>query len=138
MSVEELIADHEGYRKYPYQCTAGRVTIGFGTNLSDRGLDEEEALYLLERDVAKARAELRHEPYWLDIGEARQAALIDMVYNLGFPRFALFQRMREALFKGDYEAAARQAEASKWFGQVGRRGPRIVGMIRSGRWPGGA
>jgi hypothetical protein len=34
-----------------------------------------------------------------------------------------------------YLSAAIEAEQSRWYTQVGDRGPRIVNMIRTGLWP---
>ena len=42
----EQIKKHEGLELKVYTCTAGRLTIGYGRNLEDRGITEEEALYL--------------------------------------------------------------------------------------------
>ncbi|MBF0232286.1 MAG: lysozyme, partial [Desulfamplus sp.] len=48
--TDDLIAD-EGYRRHPYKCTAGKLTIGYGRNLDDVGISEQEAQYLLHRDI---------------------------------------------------------------------------------------
>ena len=42
---------HEGLRLYPYNCSEGKLTLGIGRNLDDRGITEEEALYLLNNDI---------------------------------------------------------------------------------------
>ena len=47
----DLLKVHEGYRQYPYDCTEGLNTIGYGRNLESRGLTEIEASYLLHCDV---------------------------------------------------------------------------------------
>ena len=31
---------HEGYRKYPYIDSVGKVTVGIGYNITDRGMDD--------------------------------------------------------------------------------------------------
>jgi len=46
-SLEELLVHHEGLRLKPYLDTSGKWTIGVGRNLSDSGISEEEAFYLL-------------------------------------------------------------------------------------------
>ena len=81
MSLTDLLKRHEGYSRSPYRCTAGALTIGYGRNLDDVGIDRDEADYLLNRDIDRAVSNLRNEPYWLDLSEVRQAVLISMVFN---------------------------------------------------------
>ena len=38
MNAIELIKYHEKYRRFPYRCTAGKLTIGYGWNLDDNGI----------------------------------------------------------------------------------------------------
>lgn len=134
-NAAELLMLNEGYRKKPYLCTANKMTIGYGRNLEDRGIDEIEARFLLERDIAIALEPLRLEPYWLGLSEVRQAVLIDMCVNLGWPRLSGFQRMRAALRNHDYRTAADEMKNSMWYTQVGERGPRLERMMREDRWP---
>lgn len=136
MNVVELTKRHEGFRSHPYTCTAGKLSVGYGRNLDDVGLDEEEATYLLERDIERARAVLRLEPYWLDLGEVRQAVLLDMAVNLGLAGLGRFKKMRAALAAGDYMRAAAEMVDSLWYRQVGQRARRLVEMMRTGEWPG--
>ena len=134
MSVQALLKLHEGFRPKPYTCTAGKLTVGYGRNLDDRGLTEKEAAYLLEGDISEAVAHLRLEPYWLDLNEARQAVLIDMVVNLGWTKFTRFARMILAVRAKDYATAAAEMLNSKWAGQVGERSTRLAEMMRTGEW----
>lgn len=135
MDVAELIKRHEGYSRTVYRCTANRQTIGFGRNLDDVGISREEAEWLLNRDIDRAIASLRTEPYWLDLSDVRQAVLIDMVFNLGWAGFAKFARLRMALRRKDWDAAANEMRDSQWFKQVGTRSQRLMVMMRSGLWP---
>ena len=134
-SVAELLRLHEGYRAKPYHCTAGKLTIGIGRNLDDVGIDEDEASYLLSNDIARAIGSLRLEPYWLGLSEIRQAVLIDMVVNMGWARFQGFRLLRDALVRQDFKAAAGQMVNSHWYGQVGNRAKRLVGMMQHDVWP---
>lgn len=54
---KELIRD-EGFRSKPYKCTAGKLTIGVGRNIEDNGITEDEAMYLLENDIASCIKQL--------------------------------------------------------------------------------
>ena len=54
-----LLTRHEGRRPFPYLDTAGKLTIGVGRNLTDRGLSSAEIDLLLANDIAAARAACR-------------------------------------------------------------------------------
>lgn len=136
MNVADLIRDHEGVRLYPYVCPAGFVTIGVGRNIESRGISEDEAEYMLANDIRQCRAWLTATYSWFTaLDEVRQAAMTDLIFNVGADGLAKFVKFLAAMGRGDYERAAAELIDSKWYGQVGRRGPRIVGMVRTGRWP---
>lgn len=42
----------EGFRAFPYKCTAGFLTIGYGRNLDTNGLRRTEAQLLFDNDVS--------------------------------------------------------------------------------------
>ena len=133
--VIDLIKLHEGFSPRPYKCPAGAMTIGYGRNLDANGITTAEGEVLLRNDLYAAISELRMEPYWLDLSEVRQAVLSDMVFNLGWPRFSRFVKLREAVYQRDWDEAARQMEQSKWYAQVGSRAKRLVGMMLTDQWP---
>lgn len=130
--IKDLMRD-EGVRLKPYRCTAGKLTIGIGRNLDDVGISEAEAGILLGNDVAKVVAGLDEAlPWWRDLSEARQRALINMGFNLGLSGLLAFKRTLALLRAGEYEKAASAALESKWAKQVGGRAVRIAQMIREG------
>jgi lysozyme len=136
MNVSELIKAHEGLMLRPYHCSANRLTIGYGRNIEDRGISLNEAEYLLANDIRDCREALTRDYSWFTaLDDVRQAALTDLVYNLGAARLAGFQKFLAAMGRGDYARAGAELVDSKWYTQVGRRGPRVVGMIKTGEWP---
>ena len=140
----------EGYSETPYRCPAGKLTIGYGTNIES--LDEAERAYLGVASGAAIRRVTREQAEWLllhrlhvaiheaharwpwlpGLSDRRRAAVYDMAYNLGVPKLAGFRRMLAALQAGDWQRAAAGATDSAWFRQVGRRGPAVVKLIREG------
>ena len=56
MNVWDQLRRDEGFRPYPYLCTGGALTIGYGRNIArDKGgpgLAEVEAAFMLRNDVA--------------------------------------------------------------------------------------
>ena len=50
-TLRERIIRHEGLRLKPYRDTMGNWTIGYGRNLDERGITEEEAKIMLDYDI---------------------------------------------------------------------------------------
>jgi len=124
---------HEGVERKPYQCTAGYLTIGVGRNIEERGLSDDEIDYILNNDVNIATDELvRTFDWYADLDEVRQRVVIDMVFNLGMPRFKQFKNMILGLEDGDYSAAAIHMMDSRWASQVGARAERLRNMMETG------
>lgn len=127
------LIDHEGLRLKPYTDTVGKLTIGIGRNLSDRGITEAEARAMLDADIDLSTQELTESFGWfagLDV--TRQRVLIDMHVNLGLYRLRRFSLMLAAIGRKDYTAAAQEMLASKWRTQVGRRALTLAQMMKDG------
>ena len=133
--LTDMLVDHEGLRHKPYRCTAGKLTIGVGRNIEDRGISTDEAMYMLANDIKLSRKELSAAFPWFDkLDEVRQSVLIDMHVNLGLDRLRGFRNTLALIGVGKYEAAAHEMLDSKWAGQVGRRSQRLSRMMATGRW----
>ena len=134
--AQKFIKENEGLRLKPYKCTAGKTTIGYGRNLDDVGISPVEAEYLLQTDISHAINHLMKYPWFLKLNEngARLTAMVDMCFNLGTSGFDKFNRMIVAMTIRDYKTAADEAQNSRWYEQVGRRGEKVVYMIRTGEF----
>jgi len=137
----EMIARHEGRnldgngRHKAYRDSLGIMTIGYGRNLDERGISEDEARYLLANDVADHRNELIvHLPWVQGLDEVRQAALVDMAFNIGIPRLMGFKKMLAACREKDWITAAKEMLDSRWAEQVGFRAVELAEMMKSGEW----
>ena len=128
----ELVKLHEGLRLRPYQCTAGKTTIGYGRNLDDKGISEAEAELLLVADLTECETDLQGFPWWSRLTDARKAAMIDMRFNLGPGGFRQFKTMLICLALGDYKEAAASMLDSRWARQVGRRAHELANLMRAG------
>ena len=134
MGTIELIKKHEGYRDKLYTCTAGKITVGYGRNLSDNGIRRDEAELMLKNDMAECEAVLSDRiPCWLELSETRQGVLINMMYNLGWPRLSKFKNMLKALETNDYQLAAIEMLDSRWAKQVGRRATELSLIMESNK-----
>ena len=128
--LEKTLARHEGLRLKPYLDTVGKLTIGYGRNLDDNGISEEEALIMMRNDIAVSHAELSQYGWFRQLDEGRQGILINMHFNLGLPRLLTFRKMIAALDKGDYNEAAEQMLDSRWAEQVGNRAVELAREMR--------
>lgn len=130
--AKELIAD-EGLKLKPYYCTAGKLTIGVGRNLEDRGISPAEATHMLTNDIAAITQDLnRAIPWWTTLSEPRQRVLANMAFNLGISRLLGFKNALTLMKIAKYEDAAKEMLDSNWARQVGPRAIRLAKMMRDG------
>jgi lysozyme len=132
-SIEDQLILHEGMRLRPYRCTAGKLTIGVGRNLEDKGISHHEAMMLLRNDIEEITGQLERHSWYVALGPVRRKVLIDMAFNLGVQGLSKFRKMIGALKRADYEAAADEMVNSRWYRQVGERGRRLERMMRTGQ-----
>lgn len=138
MSDERTVSqvkDDEGFRSKPYRCTAGKLTIGYGRNLEDRGITKEEADYLLRNDIAAVTKELQDLiASWYQLTPPRQAVLINMGINMGVGGLLKFRKMLAALDRHDYKSAAAEMLDSAYAKQVPNRANRLAQQMETGQW----
>ena len=133
----ERVKIDEGYRRHPYRCPAGVLTIGYGRNIDKdsggKGIDETEASILLRNDLAAAEIDMINLfPGWLVFGQVRRAALLNMRFQLGGRGIRKFVKMIAAINKGSWIMAAREATLSRWAAQTPERAYRVAMEIRDG------
>lgn len=128
-----FVKSNEGFRRDLYMCSAGKLTIGYGFNIEDRGISERQADLILRDQLIECVVDLREIfPSWYLFTDHRHIALIDMMFNLGRARFVGFRKMIAAIKAHDWGKAADEAKDSRWYNQVGKRGRRVVYMLRVG------
>ena len=127
----KLLRKHEGERLFPYKCPAGRLTIGVGRNLQDRGISVEESKVLLETDidvVVKDLQKIFNEDF-LNLPGNIQLVLADMRFNLGPSRFRRFKKLIFAVNKKNWLDMKMQMRESIWFYQVGNRAEDLLKLV---------
>jgi len=133
--LEELIAGHEGLRLDLYQDTVGKWTIGYGHNIEDNGITKWTAEQMLTADVNHAHLECYQTFIWFKLlDEVRQAVIVDMVFNMGMPRFKGFKKTIKYISKNLFETASVEMLDSKWAKQVKGRSEKLSQMMRKGEW----
>lgn len=138
MNVEEFFKKHEGFKRYPYTCTAGKITIGWGWNLTDNGLPVDICEILLERTLQIATEDSKTvlgEDVYNRLSEVRKAILVDLAANLGLGRLRKFKNMIAAVKVGDYAKASLELIDSRWYTQVGIRGKDLAEAMVNNIWP---
>jgi lysozyme len=136
MNLREMLELHEGKRYKPYTDTVGKLTIGIGRNLTDRGLSEDEVQLLFSNDIRIATQELeRFFPWTMHLDPVRKAVLVDMSFNMGMPVLRQFKHTLGFVERGEYKDAAFAMLQSKWAKQVGSRALRLSKMMDTGEWP---
>lgn len=131
-TLESQLVQHEGIRLKPYKCPAGRTTIGVGRNLDDRGISNDEAVYLLHNDIEEVLVDLnRIFPEYFLYQESIQLVLADMRFNLGHDGFLKFKKLIIATKKWDWKTMIQEMVDSQWYAQVGDRGKNLVKMVES-------
>lgn len=133
--LREAVQTDEGLRLVPYVDTVGKVTIGYGRNLTDVGVTKGEALQLLDNDLTNAIATLtRAHPIVLTLDPVRQIVLANMAFNLGVPALSGFKQLWAALEVGNYQDASIAMLDSHWATQVGARATRLASEMLSGEF----
>ena len=135
--IDKMIAQikrHEGVKLKPYHCTAGKLTIGVGRNIEDNGISEREADFLLMNDLSAMADAAKSYEWYADLNEPRKAVIINMLFNMGQPRFDKFVKTKQFLTDGLYIEAAEEMLNSKWAKDVGRRAEELSEQMARGKW----
>lgn len=136
--AKDLIQGHEGSRNWVYNDSVGIPTIGIGFNLQKAdarariealGVDYDallagkvsltnaqiDILFNGDLDIAIGDGSGHVTDFW-NLADDAQLAIVDMVFNLGGPRFGAFQQAIAAFNAAppDYLTAAAQMADSKW------------------------
>ena len=127
---EQLIID-EGYRQFPYRCTAGKLTIGVGRNIQDVGISKEEAEHLLENDIMKSIIDLKKIfENFENLPENVQYVLMNMRFQLGAGTFRKFKNFIKAIRIESWNQAADEMKDSLWYKQTKNRTKRLIHIMK--------
>ena len=120
--IKKRLIDFESMELKMYFCKSNKPTIGVGRNLLDNGITEEEAMYLLNNDIAAVIGKLdKHWIAWRKLPITAQYVCIDVVFNMGINTWMSFRRTRSYMELGEWEKAGDELLDSKYAEQVGRR-----------------
>ena len=131
-SILEQLKLHEGLKLKPYPDSVGKLTIGIGRNLDDRGISREEAYQLCANDICNVTNQLEQHGWYNQLDTIRKKIITDMGFNLGVPGLLKFKNMIQCIKDKQYIAAANEMRDSRWHNQVGKRALRLEKMMRTG------
>lgn len=156
--IADLIQE-EGLKLKAYTCPAGKRTVGVGRNfqdvpfskaecqalfgttsisfqnadkiLSTKGITKEQAKILLTNDINNCILQLQGQSFWKSVkdDDPRARAIIDLCFNMGINGLLGFKNTLAFIEKKDWPNAAKNLTLSKWYTQVGDRGPKVVSLI---------
>lgn len=130
----DRIKEHEGYRRHVYECSLGRLTVGYGTMLEQggHGVPEYIAELLLRDYLQTIESRLKVHDWYTDLSTARQHCILEMAYQMGVEGVMGFGNMIAALQREDYETAESEALDSLWAKQTPARAKDVAGRLRAG------
>jgi len=138
MNKEFLVSQlqkHEGLRLKPYKDSVGKLTIGYGRNLDDKGISNLEANLMLANDIHECIIQVQeHILFFGKLNDIRQNVLINMCFNLGIYGLLGFKKFLSALEREDFEDASIEMLDSRWALQVGIRATELSEQIRTGNF----
>ena len=112
--ARDNLKEDEGFRSKPYKCTAGRLTVGYGTNL-DVGISQAQAeaimVYEVERLFTMLASNLK---FFNRLKPKQRVGLVNMAYQLGLNGLLGFKKALAALEQGSLKKAEVEFYDSKW------------------------
>jgi lysozyme len=141
-NIKNHIIKYEGWSNKVYICPTGHKTVGGGTNLESKGLQDKykvgqnidncllnkwlkEDVKIAEQIANKQFKSFDYQP------ENVQIILISLAYNLGPNRIKKFKDFTAAIEKKDYDKAAAELKDSLWYKQTGIRGKKYVEILKN-------
>ena len=126
--LKERIKEHEGFRNKVYLDHLGNRTIGYGHLClpnekwdDDKIYDSKELNKTFEYDFNIACKDAEKLIAKDSIHPDAFGCLVNLTFNIGFPRASKFVKMLAALKKQEYKIAAKEILDSRYANQVPNR-----------------
>lgn len=116
--LEAQLGIEEGVRYKPYTDSKGKVTIGRGRNLTDRGISKDEEALLFKNDVDGALRDAATFTFWKQLSPTRQIAFADLVFNMGLPTLKTFTVFLRLMAAGQYIPAGHDLNTTLWAHEI--------------------
>lgn len=139
--LKGMLEHDEGLRLKPYQCTAGKWTIGVGRNIQDVGISKTTAYQMLDEDITKCLRSCRAifgDELWNKWGPERRMGWINFAFQLGPAGMLGFRNTLRAAMAEDWKTVEANLRLSKWIRQTPQRAERVIAAICREEWKYGA
>lgn len=141
----ELVVAEGGFQAKAYKDSLGYWTAGLGHLLdqrqdwSNKVFDQPTMDDWYNADIATATSEAESLPEWASLDtDARQNAVVELVFNMGRDHWKLFIHCRMAIIKKQWQEAHDQLLDSVWASQVhATRANRLANYILTGEFNAG-
>lgn len=141
--IFENLSDEEGVRHTSYRDTNGILTVGIGHNLQEESIDhiightflgsltDNEISLVFKQDLLRTLKSISDNltPSLKSFPDNVQYVIISLTFNLGWAGFSKFILFQKALKNHDYWTCADELKKSKWWNQVGKRGPKLANLL---------
>ena len=124
---------HEGYLTHPVTDFCGKIKIGIGYDLNERGISDNWIQNQFMDDVLFFNKYLaEHTKFYNKLNNCRKMVLIEMSF-MGLKRFVVeFEFMFDKLEQGNYENAAKDIIYSSWAASQMDRANKLAESMRTG------
>jgi lysozyme len=124
---------HEGYLSHPSIDFQGKIKIGIGYDLNERGISDNWIQNQFMDDVLFFNKSLsEHTKFYNKLNNCRKMVLIEMAF-MGFKRFLVeFSDMFDELDRGFYKNAAKRILESSWAASQMDRASKLSESMRTG------
>lgn len=132
--AEKTIKRHEGLSLKPYKDTGDKLHIGYGRNLTGKGISMDEAEILFENDMAEALADLSENIFreeWPDLPGQIKSVLINMRFQLGFSGFRGFSGMIASVRANNWQTMAEEMKNSLWAEKTPNRSGFLIKVVEA-------
>lgn len=137
-SIKERIVKHEGKINKIYKDSLGLKTFGVGHLVLDsddleEGIEysDEVVMEYFEKDFKVAVADAHKYIDEDTIPEDVFGVIIEMCFQLGYPRLCGFKKFKAALEEGNLEEAHVQMLDSRWAKQTPQRANQLAEIVRN-------
>ena len=134
LELVERIKSAEGYRRFAYECSVGALTVGYGTVIErgGHGIPEFIAELLIRDYLQTLQARFEAHGWFRSLDPARQAAVLEMGYQMGYEGVMGFTRMIEAIEASDWDIVKLEALDSNWAQQTPARADVVSSRVAYG------
>lgn len=129
----EIYKDHLGYPTFGVGHLILDTDEEYGKPVATR-VSESRVRECFERDVSIAIQDcesIMGTTVWIELPGEVKSILVNMLFNLGRPRFTKFVKFRAALQQGNYKVAAKEGRDSLWYRQVTNRAERLMKRLEN-------